>query len=118
MHAPPLEEHGGPGIMLGPGAVDSAIGELLSLNVGLVGRVRDNMNRMEVGDNIDLLSRLRDNILSITENMNNTPGIMSQMPQLPLQMDVNLANAILPMRRMPSMSIKLEAPPVVRAERL
>ena len=54
---------------------------------------------------MELLLQLRDNIMTITEDMNNTPGIMSQMPPLPMQMDMNLANAVLPPSRMHSMSI-------------
>ena len=52
------------------------------------------------------------NLRRYTEDMKNTPGMMSQMPQLPLQMDVNLAGAILPPRRMPSMpTLALTMPP-------
>ena len=94
-----LEEHGGPHIL------NSRAGELLNDNVSLIGTIQQNMNNMKVGDNVELLTQLRDNILTINEDMNNTPGVMSQMPQLPVQMDVNLANSILPPpRRMPSMS--------------
>jgi hypothetical protein len=32
-----------------------------------VGQIQENMNNMKVGDNVDLLSQLRDNIMTITE---------------------------------------------------
>ena len=100
-----LEEHGGAHVMHGPGGVNSRSGELLNANVSLIGSIQDNMNNMKVADNVELLLQLRENIMMITEDMNNTPGMMSQMPPLPMQMDMNLANAVLPPSRMSSMPI-------------
>ena len=100
---PVLEDHGGPDIMQGPGGLPTDIRDLLNGNKDLIDTIVGNMENSKLADNIDLLSQLRDNILIITEKMNTTPGLMSQMPQLPLQMDANLANAILPPQQISSM---------------
>ena len=98
---PHLEEHGGAGVYRAPGGVSSDVAELLSENVGIVSRVRDNLNRMDVADNVQLLASLRDNIMAVSDDMRAAPGIMQQMPQLPLTIDLNLAAAVLPPRMPP-----------------
>ena len=98
---PHLEEHGGAGIYRAPGGVSSDVAELLSENVGIVSRIRDNLNRMDIADNVQLLASLRDNIMAVSDDMRAAPGIMQQMPQLPLTIDLNLAAAVLPPRMPP-----------------
>ena len=48
-----------------------------------------------------LLASLRDNIMAVSDDMRAAPGIMQQMPQLPLTIDLNLAAAVLPPRMPP-----------------
>ena len=56
---------------------------------------------MDVADNVQLLASLRDNIMAVSDDMRAAPGIMQQMPQLPLTIDLNLAAAVLPPRMPP-----------------
>ena len=51
---------------------------------------------MQVNENTDLLVRFRDNILGILQQMNGMQGVMSQMPALPVRLNVELANNFLP----------------------
>lgn len=103
MYVPTLEEHG-ESFLHAAEAVDSMAGVMLNANVPLIGEIQENMFNGRVGNNVELLSQLRDNIMSIIDDMNATPGMMNQMPQLPVQLDFNLANALLPPRRMRSVS--------------
>ncbi len=50
----------------------------------------------QVGENTELLMTFRDNILSILNHMQNMGGVMSDMPALPVRMNVELANNFLP----------------------
>ncbi|KAJ0111147.1 hypothetical protein Patl1_03195 [Pistacia atlantica] len=51
---------------------------------------------LQIRDNIDLLCKARDNILSILNDLNDLPEIMKQMPPLPVKVNDELANSILP----------------------
>ncbi|XP_031374358.1 uncharacterized protein LOC116189015 isoform X1 [Punica granatum] len=69
---------------------------LLEQNTQAFSRIRANLHLLKLQDNIDLFCCARNNIAAILNNMRNVPGIMSQMPPLPVSIDEDLANAILP----------------------
>ena len=49
-----------------------------------------------MNENTELLMSFRDNILAILNQMNAMGGIMSEMPPLPVRLNVELANNFLP----------------------
>ena len=85
-----LEEHGG------PGRVTGVVGDILAENVGLVSQIRGNMDAMKPPrGNLELLARFRDNLMAAKEHLAREEGA-SQMPPLPVDIDHQLANQILP----------------------
>ncbi|CAL9137644.1 unnamed protein product [Musa acuminata var. zebrina] len=52
---------------------------------------------LQVHDNVNLFFRTRDNIRTILNSISSMPGIMSQMPSLPVSMDDNLFQSIFPL---------------------
>ncbi|CAL9766831.1 unnamed protein product [Musa acuminata subsp. burmannicoides] len=52
---------------------------------------------LQVHDNVNLFYRTRDNIRTILNSISTMPGIMSQMPSLPVSMDDNLFQSIFPL---------------------
>eukprot|EP00271_Cylindrocystis_brebissonii_P023305 TRINITY_DN960_c0_g1_i1.p1 TRINITY_DN960_c0_g1~~TRINITY_DN960_c0_g1_i1.p1 ORF type:complete len:309 (+),score=76.25 TRINITY_DN960_c0_g1_i1:628-1554(+) len=78
----------------GPGGNTTA--ELLQVNGQLFDLIKSNATAQKVQENNDLFLRLKDNILSILNGMTGMPGIMSQMPPLPVKLNLELANQILP----------------------
>ena len=60
------------------------------------GAPRSGWCRKQVNENTELLVRFRDNILSILQQMDGMQGVMSQMPALPVRLNVDLANNFLP----------------------
>ncbi|XP_039054994.1 uncharacterized protein LOC120197576 [Hibiscus syriacus] len=78
-------------------AIIGVAGELLEQNAQALNQISTNLASYQVLENIGLLSQTRDNLLQLLNVMNdNVPDIMKQMPQLPVKMNLNLANAILP----------------------
>ncbi|KAL5552995.1 hypothetical protein UlMin_040396 [Ulmus minor] len=59
-------------------------------------QISANLSMYKLQENIDLLSRTRNNITTIMNDMRHMPGIMSRMPPLPVSIDEELANNILP----------------------
>lgn len=55
-----------------------------------------NLSPFKLQENLDLFFRTRSNIDAILNDMREMPGIMSQMPPLPVSMNEELANTILP----------------------
>ncbi|KAL9248685.1 hypothetical protein AKJ16_DCAP03153 [Drosera capensis] len=51
---------------------------------------------LQIRENISLLCRARDNIMKIMNSLSETPEVMSQMPPLPVKLNEELANSILP----------------------
>ncbi|GAV68402.1 DUF3755 domain-containing protein, partial [Cephalotus follicularis] len=76
-------------------AIGGATGELLEQNSQLFNQVNSNFATFQIHDNINLLSRVRDNIYAILNDMNDMPEIMKQMPPLPVKLNEELANSIL-----------------------
>ncbi|XP_042501651.1 uncharacterized protein LOC122079336 [Macadamia integrifolia] len=76
--------------------VGSTTKRLLDENFQVFSRISANLTALEVQDNIDLFCRTRNNITAILNDMRVMPGIMSQMPPLPVSINEELANSILP----------------------
>ncbi|KAK9835521.1 hypothetical protein WJX74_002231 [Apatococcus lobatus] len=89
---PMLDDHGGASV----GGIGGPIGQLLDQNLAYLNQFRTNMQCFKVNENTDLLVRFRDNILNILQQMNGMQGVMSQMPPLPVRLNVELANNFLP----------------------
>ncbi|KDP45180.1 hypothetical protein JCGZ_15045 [Jatropha curcas] len=80
-------------------AIGGATGELLEQNAQILSQISANFASFQIHDNINLLSKTRDNILSILNefcSLNDMPEIMKQMPPLPVKVNEELANSILP----------------------
>ncbi|GAV89297.1 DUF3755 domain-containing protein [Cephalotus follicularis] len=69
---------------------------LLEQNSQDFNQIRDNLSFFKLQDNLDLFYRVRNNITAILNDMRDMPGIMSQMPPLPIPINEDLANSILP----------------------
>lgn len=66
---------------------------LLEENNHTLGRISANLASLKLQDNIDLFLRIRSNLTSILNDMRNVPGIMSQMPPLPVFINEELASS-------------------------
>ncbi|XP_050214507.1 uncharacterized protein LOC126665680 [Mercurialis annua] len=78
--------------------IGGVTGELLEQNATALSRISANLSTMQLQENIGLLCQTRDNILKIMNEMNDMPELMKQMPPLPVKINEELANAILPPR--------------------
>ncbi|WCJ37322.1 hypothetical protein M5689_018470 [Euphorbia peplus] len=76
--------------------IGGATGELLEQNSQILSQISTNFASFQIHDNINLLSKTRDNILSILNDLNDMPDIMKQMPPLPVKVNDELASSILP----------------------
>ncbi|XP_027186010.1 uncharacterized protein [Cicer arietinum] len=73
--------------------------QLLERNAQAFSQINSNLSSFKLQDNIDLLSQTRHNISTILDDlcsMREMPGIMSQMPPLPVSIDEDLASSLLP----------------------
>ncbi|XP_042503755.1 uncharacterized protein LOC122080925 [Macadamia integrifolia] len=77
-------------------AVGSITNQLLDENVQVFRQISANLLRFKMQDNINLFGHTRNNITAILNDMKEMPGIMSQMPPLPVAINEELANTILP----------------------
>ncbi|XP_019051505.1 PREDICTED: uncharacterized protein LOC104587006 isoform X2 [Nelumbo nucifera] len=71
-------------------------GELLEQNAQVFNQISANLANYQLQDNIKLFCQVRDNILTILDDLNDMPGVMKQMPSLPVKINEELANTILP----------------------
>ncbi|XP_010277342.1 PREDICTED: uncharacterized protein LOC104611811 isoform X2 [Nelumbo nucifera] len=69
---------------------------LLDENTNFFRQIAANLSSLKIQENIDLFCCTRNNIASILNDMRAMPGIMSQMPPLPVSINEELANSILP----------------------
>ncbi|XP_022776602.1 uncharacterized protein LOC111318172 isoform X2 [Durio zibethinus] len=67
---------------------------LLKQNAQAFSQITSNLSAYK--DNIDLFCHARNNITTILNDMRGMPGLMSQMPPLPVSVNEDLANSILP----------------------
>ncbi|KAK3241751.1 hypothetical protein CYMTET_48515 [Cymbomonas tetramitiformis] len=89
---PQLEDHGANTV----GGLSDATAQVLDQNITVVNQIRQNLHACRVHENIELVTKFRDNILKVLNGMAHMPGVMSQMPPLPVKLNVELANQILP----------------------
>ncbi|KAF4359437.1 hypothetical protein F8388_001481 [Cannabis sativa] len=74
--------------------MSSTAKHLLEQNAQALSQITTNLSAYK--DNIDLFCCTRNNLNSILNDMRHMPGIMSQMPPLPVSINEDLANSILP----------------------
>ncbi|CAL4899951.1 unnamed protein product [Urochloa decumbens] len=77
-------------------AIGGPTGQILEHNAQILNQIHSNITNMQVQDNLSLLCQTRDSILTVLKEVNNVPEIMKQMPPLPVKMNEDLANSILP----------------------
>lgn len=85
-------------------AIGGPAGQLLEQNSQYFNQISTNISNFQLQDNINLFCQARDNILSIMNDMKDAPEIMKQMPPLPVKLNEELANSILPRATMPMQS--------------
>lgn len=78
-------------------AIGGPTGQLLEHNAHILNQIYSNISNMQVQDNLSLLCQTRDNILTVMKEINDVPEIMKQMPPLPVKLNEDLANSMLPM---------------------
>ncbi|CAI0544735.1 unnamed protein product [Linum tenue] len=69
---------------------------LLEQNIQAFSQISANLSAFKFQENIDLFCRTRNNITTVLNDMREMPGIMSQMPPLPVSINDDLANSLLP----------------------
>ncbi|KAL8549130.1 hypothetical protein ACS0TY_008114 [Phlomoides rotata] len=79
-------------------AIGGATGQLLEQNAHALDQISANFSAFKIHDNIELFCQARMNILSILNDFSDLPEIMKQMPPLPVKLNEDLANSILPRR--------------------
>jgi len=94
MTTPPMPLQGQDGTQ----TVDGPVAYLLDANLSILNQFRTNMASFKVHENTQLLVQFRDNILQILHAMDAMGGVMSQLPPLPVRLNVDLANNFLPSR--------------------
>uniref|UniRef100_A0A0D6R4F9 Myb-like domain-containing protein n=1 Tax=Araucaria cunninghamii TaxID=56994 RepID=A0A0D6R4F9_ARACU len=78
--------------------IGGTTGHLLEQNAKAFEQITTNLAAYRIQENISLLCRARDNIGAILNDMKDMHGIMSQMPPLPVKLNEDLADSILPMQ--------------------
>uniref|UniRef100_A0A804ME42 Uncharacterized protein n=1 Tax=Zea mays TaxID=4577 RepID=A0A804ME42_MAIZE len=82
-------------------AIGGPTGEILETNAHVLGQISSNLSNMQIQDNISLLCQTRDNILRVLKEINDAPDIMKQMPPLPVKINEELVNSLLPRPTVP-----------------
>jgi hypothetical protein len=85
-------------------AIGGPTGELLEQNQQAFSRISANFAALQIQDNINLLYQTRNNILRITKDLNEFPTMLRKMPPLPVKVNEELANTILPPPSLPTQS--------------
>uniref|UniRef100_A0A0D6R3H0 Myb-like domain-containing protein n=1 Tax=Araucaria cunninghamii TaxID=56994 RepID=A0A0D6R3H0_ARACU len=88
-------------------AIGGSTGQLLQQNAHIFSQITANLQSYQFQDNIDLFCQTRNNIATILNEMNDMPGIMSQMPPLSVNVNDDLADTILP--KLPQVSASLQS---------
>ncbi|KAK4371209.1 hypothetical protein RND71_010684 [Anisodus tanguticus] len=76
---------------------------LLEENNHALNRISANLSTLKLQDNVDLFFQTKNNLTAILNNMKNMPGIMSQMPPLPVFLNEELASSLSPSSSQPMM---------------
>uniref|UniRef100_A0A1D1Z5U2 Mycosubtilin synthase subunit A n=1 Tax=Anthurium amnicola TaxID=1678845 RepID=A0A1D1Z5U2_9ARAE len=82
------------GISVEGPVVDGATQYLLEENAQVLGQIKVNLDNLKLQDNIELFFCTKNNIASILNRMSEMPGIMSQMPPLPVSINEELVSAM------------------------
>ncbi|KAG2318163.1 hypothetical protein Bca4012_069161 [Brassica carinata] len=77
-------------------AIGGVSGDLLEQNAQMFNQVSSNFSAFQIHENVNILCKARDNILAILNDLNDMPEVMKQMPPLPVKVNQELANSILP----------------------
>lgn len=80
--------------------LDSATQHLLEENNQLLSQIAENIETFKTVENMDLFLRTNNNIRTVLKRMSETPGIMGQMPPLPVPVNEGSLNTLLQMDRM------------------
>ncbi|CAA0842420.1 Protein of unknown function (DUF3755 [Striga hermonthica] len=82
-------------------AIGGAAGQLLEQNAQALDQISANFSACKIHENINLFCQARNNIVSLLNDLSDMPEIMKQMPPLPVKLNEDLANSILPRTFMP-----------------
>ncbi|XP_052886556.1 uncharacterized protein LOC108458172 isoform X2 [Gossypium arboreum] len=66
-------------------AIGGVTGDLLEQTAQMFNQISANFSSFQIHDNINLLCKARDNILTILNDLNDQPEVMKQMPPLPVK---------------------------------
>lgn len=77
-------------------AIGGTSGQLLEQNAQALDQISANFAAFKVHENINLFCQARNNILAILNDLNDMPEIMKQMPPLPVKLNEELTNSMLP----------------------
>lgn len=77
-------------------AIGGVTGELLEQNAQAFQQISANFTSYQIQDNINLFCQARENIIKIMNSLKDTPEIMKQMPPLPVKLNEELANSVIP----------------------
>ncbi|KAL6651819.1 hypothetical protein ACP70R_010744 [Stipagrostis hirtigluma subsp. patula] len=80
--------------------VDNATQHLLEENNRLLNQIAANIETYKTEQNTDLFLRTSDNIKTILSRMSKSPGIMGQMPSLPVPINEDQLNTLVQLNRM------------------
>ncbi|KAI3453248.1 hypothetical protein Pfo_009911 [Paulownia fortunei] len=94
------------------GVLSGTARHLLEENNQAFGQISANLSTLKLQQNFDLFFRTRNNITTILNDMRNMPGIMSQMPPLPVLLNEELASSIFPCSSQPMMFSSSSAIPL------
>lgn len=81
--------------------LSDAVMALLRQNAQALSQISYNLSTFKLQDNISLFYQARNNISAILTDMKEMPGIMSRMPPLPVSINDDLANRLLPSTTQP-----------------
>lgn len=84
--------------------IGGTTGQMLEQNAQVFNQISANLAAFQLPDNVSLFCQTRDNILTIMNELNDMPGVMKQMPPLPVKINEELANTILPRSNLPMQS--------------
>lgn len=77
-------------------SIPTALTQLMEHNYHILSQFKSNMAQFKVVENTDLLTRYRDNLVAMQQQLSSIGGIMAQMPPLPVQPNLDLAGKFLP----------------------
>ncbi|XP_006659723.2 uncharacterized protein LOC102706218 [Oryza brachyantha] len=80
--------------------LDSASQHLLEETSLLLSQIAENIETFKMMENMELFLRTNNNIRTVLKRMSETPGIMGQMPPLPVPVNEGSLNSLLQMDRM------------------